>query len=74
MKDITRKSNEMWVIWKSFFLDVLNKHAPLAKIRVKGNNLPFVTTEVSLIPLQQDHGQIMVDHGQTMVDHEMTIN
>ena len=29
----------------SFFLDVLNKHAQ-AKIRVKGNNLPYVTTEV----------------------------
>ena len=46
VKDITRKPNEMWAIWKSFFLDVLNKHAPLAKIRVKGNNLPYVTTEV----------------------------
>ena len=46
IKDITRKPNVMWVIWKSFFLDVQNKHAPLAKIGVKGNNLPYVTNEV----------------------------
>ena len=46
IKDITRKPNEMWVIWKSLCLDVLNKHALLSKIRVKGNNLPYVTTEV----------------------------
>ena len=26
--------------------DVLNKYAPLAKIRIQGNNLPYVTTEV----------------------------
>ena len=54
IKDITRKPNEMWVIWKSFFLDVLNKHALLAKIRVKGNNLPYVTTEVRRLIRQRD--------------------
>ena len=54
IKDITRKPSEMWVIWKSFFLDVLNKHAPLAKIGVKGNNLPYVTTEVRRLIRQRD--------------------
>ena len=32
IKDITRKPNKMWVIWKSFFLDVLNKHAPQQRL------------------------------------------
>ena len=54
IRDITRKPNEMWVIWKSFFLDVLNKHAPLAKIGVKENNLPYVTTEVRRLIQQGD--------------------
>ena len=57
IKDITRKPNKMWVIWKSFFLDVLNKHAPLAKIRVKGNNLPYVTTEVRRLIRQRDFSE-----------------
>ena len=44
----------MWAIWKSFFLDVLNKHAPSVKIRVKGNNLPCVATEVRRLIRQRD--------------------
>ena len=44
----------MWAIWKSFFPDVLNKHAPLAKIRVKGNNLPYVTTQARRLIRQRD--------------------
>ena len=35
-------------------MDVLNKHPPLAKIRVKGNNLPYVTTEVRRLIRQRD--------------------
>ena len=31
-----------------------NKHAPLAKIGVKGNNLPYVTTEVRRLIRQRD--------------------
>ena len=44
----------MWAIWKSFFLDVLNKHAPLAKIKVKENSLPYVTTEVRRLIRQRE--------------------
>ena len=55
IKDIIkRKPNEMWVIWKSFFLDFLNKHAPLAKIRVKRNNLAYVTIGVRRLIQQRD--------------------
>ena len=54
IKDLTRKPNEIWPIWKSFFLDVQNKHAPSAKIRVKGNNLPYMTTELRRLILQRD--------------------
>ena len=31
---------------KTFFLDILNKHALVAKIKVKGNHLPYVTSEL----------------------------
>ena len=45
IKNITAAPNEMWAMWKKFFLDVLNKHAPLTKIKVKGNNLPYIDSE-----------------------------
>ena len=38
--------NEMWHWWKTFFLDILNKHAAVAKIKVKGNHIPCVTSEL----------------------------
>ena len=44
IKDLCDKdANEQWPIWKEFFLDCLNKHAPVMNIKVKGNALPYVT-------------------------------
>ena len=37
------------------FLDILNKHAPVKTIRVRGNNLPCVTAEVKLVMRQRDY-------------------
>ena len=55
IKNITVDPNEMWAIWKKFFLDVLNKHAPLTKIKVKGNNLPYTDSETRRLLRQQDY-------------------
>ena len=45
IETVTFDLNEMW-IWRTFFLDVLNKHAPIDNIRIKGDNLPYITAEV----------------------------
>ena len=36
------------------FLDVLNKHAPVDSIKIKGNNLPYITSEVRQMARQRD--------------------
>ena len=36
----------LWLTWKSFFTNIINKHAPVKTIRVRGNSLPYVTAEV----------------------------
>ena len=46
IKSISKDANEMWILWKAFFLDILNKHAPIVNIKVKGNNIPYVTSEL----------------------------
>ena len=33
IKNITADPNEIWAMWKKFFLDILKKHAPLTKIK-----------------------------------------
>ena len=47
--------NDLWSSWKSVFLDILNKYAPVKTIRVKGNNLPYVTAEVKSVMRQRDY-------------------
>ena len=47
IKSITADSNEMWAMWKRFiFIDILNKHAILTKIKVKSNNLPYIDSQI----------------------------
>ena len=48
-------ANERWQIWKEFFLDCLNKHAPVINIKVKGNALPYVTYEIRSLIKTRDH-------------------
>ena len=45
----------MWTLWKSFFLDILNKHAPITYIQVKGNKIPYVTSELNAMIRQSDY-------------------
>ena len=35
IKNISRDANEMWTLWENFFLDILNKHAPIIYIQLK---------------------------------------
>ena len=37
------------------FLDVLNKHAPVSNIKIKGNNLPYITAEIRQLARQRDY-------------------
>ena len=55
IKSISRDANEMWTVWKSFFLDILNKHLPITYIQVKGNKIPYVTSELKAMIWQRDY-------------------
>ena len=55
IRSVSGDVNEMWHWWKTFFLDILNKHAPVAKIKVKGNHLPYVTSELKSMIRQRDY-------------------
>ena len=37
------------------YLDILNKHAPVTKIKIKGNNLPYITLTVRRMTRQRDY-------------------
>ena len=55
IRNLTEDPDEMWVIWKNWFLNVLKKHAPLSDVKIKGNNLPYITMDVRQMIGQRDY-------------------
>ena len=55
IKSICKDANEMWILWGAFFLDILNKHAHVINIKIKGNNIPYVTSELKSMIRQRDY-------------------
>ena len=55
IKYVTQDGNQMWLIWKSFFIDTLNKHAPVTKITVQNNRLPYVISDLKKLLRQRDY-------------------
>ena len=55
IRSISSDPNEMWTVWKNLFLEVLNKHTPLDNIKIKGSNLPYITSEIRQLARQRDY-------------------
>ena len=55
ISDISDNANGLWLTWKTFFMSMLNKHAPIKTIRVRGNDLPYVTAKVKSLMRQRDY-------------------
>ena len=52
---VSKDVNEMWLLWKTFFLDIWNKSAPITNNKVKNNHLPYVTSELKGLIRQRDY-------------------
>ena len=53
--EVKSHPNEMWLIWNTLFLDVLNKHAPVSNIKIEGKNLLYITAEVRQVARQRNY-------------------
>ena len=38
--------NTCWKIWKSFYLGVRDRHAPFRHVRIRGNSIPWVNSDI----------------------------
>ena len=52
---VSKDVDEVWLRWKAFFLNILDKHAPVASIKVKGNSLPYVTSGLKSMIRTRDY-------------------
>ena len=55
IKDTSNNPEDLWLKWKTFFLNILDRHAPVKTIWVRGNNLPYVTAGVKSMMRQRDY-------------------
>ena len=55
--------NECWRVWKSFFNEILNIHAPIRHKRVKGNSVPWITPAIKCMMRNRDyHKKYAIKH------------
>ena len=55
IKNYTSDANEMWALRKKLFLDILNKHAPMMNFKIKGKNMPYITSDLKQMIRQRDY-------------------
>ena len=55
IKNITDDPNEMWELWETFYIDVLNEPTPVTDMKIKGNNLPYINSEARQLIRQRDY-------------------
>ena len=55
IKNYTDNANEMWLLWKNLYTDILNKHAPIINIRLKGSTLSYMTNDLKSMIRQRDY-------------------
>ena len=47
--------NTCWIVWKSIFHEILNKHAPLRHRRTKANPVPWITPTIKKLMRERDY-------------------
>ena len=55
IRNYTSDVNEMWALCKKLFLDILNKHAPMMNFKMKGKNMPYITSDLKQMMRQRDY-------------------
>ncbi len=47
--------NTCWIVWKSFFNEILNKHAPMRQRRLKAKSVPWITPAIKQLMRNRDY-------------------
>ena len=47
--------NTCWNVWKSFFTDTLNRHAPILLKRTRRNSVPWITPRIKALMRNRDY-------------------
>ena len=45
---------QMWSLWKSMFITIVDKHAPIKRKRIRSSSIPWVTPEIKQLIFERD--------------------
>ena len=51
--------NDSWQLWKSLFMDVLDRHAPIQKKYIKTKRVPWINASIKLLMRTRDFHKFM---------------
>ena len=55
IKTVSKDVNDIWLRWKTFFLDILEKHMPTTEFRLKANKIPYINAQAKQMIRQRDY-------------------
>ena len=55
IKTASKDINDIWLRWKTFFLDILEKHMPTTEFRLKANKIPYINAQTKQMIRQRDY-------------------
>ena len=55
IKTVPKDVNDIWLRWKTIFLDVLERHMRTTEFRLKANKIPYINAQVKQIIRQRDY-------------------
>ena len=55
IKNVTSDPYQIWLLWKNLYLNILDMHAHVSEIRIRGNNLPYITAEMRKLIRTRDY-------------------
>ena len=73
IKNVTSDPNQMWLLWKNLFLNILDMHAHISEIRIRGNNLPYNTAEMRKLIRTRDYLKQKADKIGSKYLHQATV-
>ena len=55
IKTVSKDVNDIWLRWKTFFLDILEKHMSITEFRLKANKIPYINAQAKQMIRQRDY-------------------
>ena len=55
LKQYSIDVNDIWLRWKTFLLDILEKHMPTTEFRLKADKIPYINAQAKQMIRQRDY-------------------